>query len=191
MEACLQAEVREPSVDARERRTARLVELVAAGDDAALAALYDAFATPAYRLALRVVREPGLAEDAVQDAFLAVWRTARGYQAERASVATWIFTLVHRRAVDIRRREWRRRAAPLSDVADLGEESPDADAIVRDRVRAALAGLDPRERDVIALAYYGGLTQSQVAAQLRTPLGTVKSRTTSGLRRLERSLATG
>ena len=191
MEPSLHVDSGDEAVDPRELARPGLVERVAAGDDAALAALYDSFGAPAYRLALRVVGEPGLAEDAVQEAFLAVWRTAGAYRAERGSVATWIFTLVHRRAVDIRRREWRRRSEPLNEMADLMEVSPDADAIDRDRVRAALARLDPRERDVIALAYYGGLTQSQVAAQLRTPLGTVKSRTTSALKRLERSLAFG
>ena len=172
----------------RAREAVRLIDRVAVGDELAFGALYDAFSRPAYGLALRILREPGRAEDAVQEAFLTVWRTAHLFRAERGSAAAWILTLVHRRAVDAVRREERRRPEVLDDAVEGPSGSPDADAIDRDRVRAAVAGLERRERDVIALAYYGGLTQSQIAAQLGTAIGTVKSRTSSGLKRLERAL---
>ena len=86
-----------------------LVALVARGDDTALAELYDRVGRVAYGLAYRVLRDDRLAEDAVQEAFLAVWRTAARFTAERAKASTWILTLVHRRAVDLVRREQRRR----------------------------------------------------------------------------------
>ncbi len=93
-----------------------LVALVARADEDALAELYDRFGRVAYGLALRIVRDPALAEDAVQEGFLAVWRSAARFVAERAKASTWILTLVHRRAVDLVRREHPRRAEPL-DVA--------------------------------------------------------------------------
>jgi RNA polymerase sigma-70 factor (ECF subfamily) len=90
-----------------------LVALTGRGDDRALAELYDRHGRVAFGLALRVLRESALAEDAVQEAFLAVWRGAAGYLAERGSARTWLLTLVHRRAVDLVRREARRRADTL------------------------------------------------------------------------------
>src|SRR3712207_333679 len=90
-----------------------LVALVARGDDGALAALYDRFGRTAYGLALRVVRDRTLAEDVVQETFLNVWRSADRFVAERAKASTWILTFAHRRAVDVVRREERRRAEPL------------------------------------------------------------------------------
>src|ERR1700757_684847 len=92
-----------------------VVALTARSDEVALAELYDRFGRIAYGLALRVLRDPSLAEDAVQEAFLAVWRTAGRFVPERAKASTWILTLVHRRAVDIVRRENRRRADTLDE----------------------------------------------------------------------------
>jgi RNA polymerase sigma factor (sigma-70 family) len=90
-----------------------LVALVARGDESALAELYDRVGRVAYGLAFRVLRDERLAEDAVQEAFLALWRTAAAFRAERAKASTWILTLVHRRAVDLVRREERRRVEPI------------------------------------------------------------------------------
>src|ERR687885_1587461 len=90
-----------------------LVALVARSDDTALAELYDRFGRAAYGLALRVLRDAALAQDAVQEAFLTAWRTAPGFDPQRASASTWLLTLVHRRAVDVVRREERRRGEPL------------------------------------------------------------------------------
>ena len=90
-----------------------LLSLVASSDEDALAELYDRFGRVAYGLALRILRDEALAQDAVQEAFLAVWRTADRFLAERAKASTWILTLVHRRAVDLVRREDRRRGEPL------------------------------------------------------------------------------
>src|SRR5262245_11319253 len=98
-----------------------LVALVARGDEDALAELYDRVGRIAYGLALRVLRDERHAEDAVQEAFLQVWRSAATFRAERAKASTWVLTLVHRRAVDLVRREERRQAEPLMDDADVGQ----------------------------------------------------------------------
>ncbi len=164
-----------------------LPALVARGDEAALAELYDRFGRIAYGLALRILRDPSLAEDAVQDAFLAAWRTAVSFDPGRGKASTWLLTLVHRRAVDVVRREERRRADPLDADPVAAGESTDETAEVRAdrrRVQAALAKLPPDQRQALELAYYGGLSQSELAEQLGVPLGTVKSRMFVALSRL-------
>ena len=103
-----------------------VVALTARSDEVALAELYDRFGRTAYGLALRVVRDESLAEDAVQEAFLAIWRGASRFIPERAKASTWILTLVHRRAVDLVRREQRRRADPLPE-GDFGGGGPSAE----------------------------------------------------------------
>jgi RNA polymerase sigma-70 factor (ECF subfamily) len=164
-----------------------LLALVARGDEEALAALYDRYSGVAYAIALRVVRDSGLAQDAVQDAFLAAWRTAAGFDPARGTASTWLLTLVHRRAVDIVRREQRRRTEPLGEGAADAGGPVDEDAVIRDRrrtVQEALARLPPEQRQALELAYYGGLTQSELADRLGLPLGTVKSRMFAALARL-------
>lgn len=173
-----------------------LVALAARSDDAALAELYDRFGRIAYGLALRVVRDAALAEDAVQEAFLAIWRSAPRFAAERAKASTWILTLVHRRAVDLVRREERRRAEPLDEQAESAQATPGslgADDEVwlrleRERVRGALETLPDQQREAIELAYFGGFTQSELAERLGLPLGTIKSRMFAGLSRLREAL---
>lgn len=158
--------------------------LVARAEDAALGELYDRFGRVAYGLALRVLRDPALAEDAVQDAFLDVWRTASRFLPERAKASTWILTLVHRRAVDLVRREQRRRAEPAEERV-VPAASPTDEAVwlrlERERVQRALRALPDPQREAIELAYYGGFTQSELADRLGQPLGTIKSRMFSGL----------
>ena len=170
-----------------------LVALLARGDDGALAELYDRFGAVAYGLALRVVRDAALAEDAVQEAFLVVWRTASRFVAERAKARTWILTLVHRRAVDLVRREERRQADPLTDDSPAGvapEETEEAAWLrfERERVQAALKQLPDVQREALELAYYGGFSQSELAERLGVPLGTIKSRMFAGLARLRELL---
>jgi RNA polymerase sigma factor (sigma-70 family) len=170
-----------------ERSDEELLEAIAAGEDAALSALYDRFGRVAYGVALRVLRDPALAEDAVQEAFLAVWRSAQSYRRERAKPATWILTLVHRRAVDLVRREDRRRSAPLEEASEPEASAVPEEADLRDRrssVQAALQQLPADQRQALELAYYGGYTQSELAERLGVPLGTIKSRMFAGLTRL-------
>jgi len=163
-----------------------VVALVARSQEAALAELYDRYGAAAYALARRIVRDPALAEDAVQEAFLAVWRSAGGFVPERASAASWIMTLVHRRAVDLVRREQRRRADPLPDDApERTTEASAADAVwlrlERERVQAALQQLPDQQRETLELAYYGGFTQSELAERLGRPLGTIKTQMRAAL----------
>jgi RNA polymerase sigma factor (sigma-70 family) len=169
-----------------------LVALVARSDEDALAALYDRFGRVAYGLALRVVRDRTLAEDAVQEAFLTVWRNADRFMPERAKASTWILTFAHRRAVDLVRREERRRTEPLSQtpVEDTAPP-PDEEAwlrLRRERVQKALRMLPDQQREALELAYFGGFTQSELAERLGEPLGTIKSRMFTGLARLRELL---
>jgi RNA polymerase sigma factor (sigma-70 family) len=173
-----------------------LVALVARGDETALAELYDRVGRVAFGLALRVLRDDRLAEDAVQEAFLAVWRTAARFTPERAKASTWILTLVHRRAVDLVRREERRRTEPLGEEGQEASTADSAEAeawlgFERDRVQAALRALPDAQREAIELAYYGGFSQSELAERLGQPLGTIKSRMFAGLARLRELLDDG
>jgi RNA polymerase sigma-70 factor (ECF subfamily) len=170
-----------------------LVALVARGDEPALAELYDRVGRIAFGLAFRVLRDERHAEDAVQEAFLTVWRTAASFRAERAKASTWILTLVHRRAVDLVRREERRRAEPLADEPALegAAEATEEAAWLRferERVQSALKQLPDAQREAIELAYYGGFSQSELADRLGVPLGTIKSRMFAGLARLRELL---
>ena len=138
-----------------------------------------------------MLRDEALAEDAVQEAFLGLWRSAGSFIPERAKASTWILTLVHRRAVDLVRREQRRRAEPLEGVPEPAEGSAEEAAwlrLDRERVQAALASLPDQQREAIELAYYGGYSQSELAERLGQPLGTIKSRMFSGLARLRELL---
>jgi RNA polymerase sigma factor (sigma-70 family) len=175
-----------------------LLALVARGEERALGELYDRVGRIAYGLALRVLRDERLAEDAVQEGFLAVWRGAATFSAERGSARSWTLTLVHRRAVDLVRRVERRRAEPLADAEQAAHAAPAPDEeawlrLERERVQAALRRLPDVQREAIELAYYGGFSQSELAERLGVPLGTIKSRMFAGLTRLRELLedATG
>ncbi len=169
-----------------------LLARMARGDEPALAELYDRFGRIAYGLALRVLRNQALAEDAVQDAFLGAWRTAAAFDPARGTASTWLMTLVHRRAVDLVRREDRRKTDVLDEAPVAAGETTDEQAAVREerrRVQGALTQLPPDQREALELAYYGGLTQSELAERLGVPLGTVKSRMFAGLAKLRDLLA--
>ncbi len=169
-----------------------LLALVSRDDETALAELYDRYSRPAYGLALRILRDSNLAEDAVQDAFMTIWRTAGSFLADRAKPSTWILTLVHRRAVDIVRREERRRGEPLEAAPQAAGDATDEQAALRSQrqiVQEALRQLPDDQREALELAYYGGFTQSELAERLGQPLGTIKSRMFTGLRRLRDLLA--
>ena len=168
-----------------------LLALIARGGEDALAELYDRFGGVSYRLAYRILRDQVLAQDAVQEAFLAAWRTAVAFDPQRGKASTWLLTLVHRRAVDLVRREDRRRGDPLEGAPVPGTESTDETAAVREQrraVQAALAQLPAEQREALELAYYGGLTQTELAERLGVPLGTVKSRMFAALGRLRELL---
>jgi len=177
-----------------------VVALVARAEESALAELYDRFGGPAYTVARRILRDSTLAEDAVQEAFLAIWRGAGRFVPERARAASWIMTIVHRRAVDLVRREQRRRSygvpERLDDTDDLPAYGVEASALEavslrleRERVQAALARLSDQQRETLELAYYGGFTQVELAERLGRPLGTIKSQMYAALANLRDLLA--
>jgi len=168
-----------------------LVLLAARSEQSALAELYDRYGRTAYGLALRVLRDEKLAEDAVQEGFLAVWRTAPRFVPERGKASTWILTLVHRRAVDTVRREQRRRADTLESALEPASAPADEHAwlrLQRERVQEALRALPDTQREALELAYYGGFSQSELAERLGQPLGTIKSRMFTGLARMRELL---
>lgn len=174
-------------------RDQHLLALMAGGDESAFREFYERHAKAALGLAVRVLRDRALAEDAVQEAFLVAWRQAGRYRAESGKPASWLLTFVHRRAVDHVRRQQRRSAELLELHEQLGGPTAEDESLTGMPTRAWLrAGLDrllPPHREVLELAYFAGLTQPEIAARLQTPLGTIKSRTSTALQRLNESLA--
>ena len=168
-----------------EQNDGELIVQVAAGDRDAFEELYRRYARPVLGLALRRLGDRGRAEDALQDAFAAVWRSAGSYDPARGTGGAWLYTVARNAIVD----DFRRRPDP---VADLPEQRDSADgppeqaeaAWLSWRVHRSIESLPEHERSVIELAYWGGLSQSEVAEFLHIPLGTVKTRTRSGLARL-------
>jgi RNA polymerase sigma-70 factor (ECF subfamily) len=182
--------------DERSRDQAALLAAMARGDKAALARLYDLLAKPLYSLAYRVLNDVGDAQDIVQDVFLQMWHKAATYDTGRGSVFAWAATLTRNRAID-RVRMRKRRAELLAESApDLqpgsGDETDSAGLLWgREKagaVRAALTALAPEQQKAIELAFFGGLTQQEIAAQLNEPLGTIKARIRRGLLKLRDSL---
>lgn len=170
-----------------------LLERIGERSTDALAQLYDRFGRPAYSLARRICVDEALAEDVVQEAFLVVWRDPGRFDPVRGSVSSWLLTVVHHRAVDAVRREATRRkrtVAPSADGEDWGiPPGPGADqaalgAVVAGKVRDALGELPAEQREALALAYFGGYTQREVASLVGVPLGTVKSRMFAGSQKL-------
>jgi RNA polymerase sigma-70 factor (ECF subfamily) len=166
-----------------------LIQRAGTGDRAALETLYERYARSVYGLALRRLGDRGRAEDAVQETFVSIWRAAKTYRPERGPGAPWLYAVARNAIVD----RSRVRNEPAVEVSDepSGESGPDdraEQAWTQWRVHRALEELPESERDVIALAYWRGLSQSEVAETLGIPLGTVKTRTRSGLQRLAQIL---
>jgi RNA polymerase sigma-70 factor (ECF subfamily) len=178
-----------------------LVALAASGDERALGELYDRYGGMAFSLACAIVGEHADAEEVVADAFAQVWRSASGFDPARGSVAAWLATIVRTRALDlVRSRKRRARVleeaavvtdegetlvlAPTTEAADRSAELTETSAIVR----RSLAELPAPQRRVIELAYFGGLSQSEIATHLSEPLGTVKTRMRAGMEKLRQSL---
>jgi RNA polymerase sigma-70 factor, ECF subfamily len=175
----------------------QLVVRCADGDERALAELYDLFGRAAYAMALRIVRDASQAEDVVQEAFMDLWRGAARFDPSRSRPASYLLTFVHRRAVDLVRREKARpqRGGDVDDIAARpGKDDVPAALVASEQgatVRRALADLPPPQREVLELAYFNGLSQSEIADRLGEPLGTVKSRTHVALARLREVLGEG
>lgn len=171
---------------------AELLARAATGDNDALQSLHRSHRAVAQGVALRVLRDAALAEDATQEGFLDLWRTAERFDAERSSVLGWLCVLVHRRSVDLARREARRHATDDQPTAsDRASYTAEEIVILRydqRRVQRALRRLPQPQRELIEHAYWGGLTQHQLAERFGMPLGTVKSRTFQALRQLREEL---
>jgi RNA polymerase sigma-70 factor, ECF subfamily len=169
-----------------------LLELVARKRDGdAFEVLYQRYSRAVYGVVRRFVRDPGRSEDVVQEAFASVWRAATSYRRERGSASAWMFAISRNAAADALRA---RVPSPLADPPDQADPAPGpedrtAANLEAFTVHAAVDALPAREREVIELAYFDGLSQSEVAARLSLPLGTVKTRTRSGLARLAERLA--
>jgi RNA polymerase sigma-70 factor (ECF subfamily) len=188
------------TIDLSEARDRELVLRIRGGDEEAFRGLFARYAPTAMALARRVVLKAHLAEEIVQEVFLALWKNPDAYDQRRGSVRSWLMAMVHHRAVDLVRREeaYRRRAE--EQVAEARAMAPDpADQVAeeidlpreRQAVRAALVDLPEEQRRVIELMYFDGLSQSRIAERLGLPLGTVKSRTLLGMRKLRAALAGG
>lgn len=176
-----------------------LMKGIAQGDRNAFLRMFDRYAPTAMGLAWRMLRHRHLAEEAVQETFLAVWRDPDGYRAERGTVRAWLMSTVHHRAVDLVRHEesQSRRAMDAAAVVSTAEGPADPVEVVveaiglaedRRAVRRALEDLSPEQRQIIELMYFEGLSQTLIAERLPLPLGTVKSRARLAMRRLGASL---
>ena len=180
--------------DLQDRRDKDLVAGTASGDRSAFTELYRRYSPSAFGLAVRILGEPAMAEEVLQEVFLSVWRRAVAYDPARGSVRSWLFAQIHHRAVDVvRREEAERRRSYINTEPD--HDSGVDDVIEegwlsarREQVGRALQGLTAEQREVIDLAYFKGLTQTQVAKHTGVPLGTVKSRTLAAMRRLRDTL---
>ncbi len=175
----------------------KLLQFIANGEQRALEALYDRYAGRIYSLAYHMLQEQGPAEEVAQDTFLNVWRRASSYRSKRGKVAPWLFSIGHHRIIDELRK--RRRQESMVYVPDIEvvhrqeDESADPNEYAERRLwgiqlRKALETLKPELRSVVVLAYYRGMTQSEIAKNLNQPLGTVKTRTRLALKALRETL---
>jgi RNA polymerase sigma-70 factor (ECF subfamily) len=172
-------------VDGSELSDGQLIERVADGDRPAFDELYRRYARPVLGLALRRLGDRGRAEDATQEAFVAIWRSARTFDAVRGRGAPWLYAVARNAITD----GYRRTPSPVSELEDRAGNEPDPAGEAEAswtawRVHRALEVLPEHERPVIELAYWRGFSQSEIAERLGIPLGTVKTRTRSALARL-------
>jgi RNA polymerase sigma-70 factor, ECF subfamily len=166
---------------------AAAVERVADGDAEALRDLYERYGRIVYGLTYRVTRDAQLAEEATQDTFVTLWKRAKTYDPQRAKVTTWLFVIARNRAIELVRARTR-VPEPQDSVEPAGEESDPADLLQiaddAERIALAIAELPESQLEAIRLAYFDGLSHSEIAERLNQPLGTVKSRIRLGLERL-------
>ncbi len=180
----------------RDQELILLVQRIAKNDQSALATLYDATNRLAYGLILRVVGDVSTAEEVLLDVYTQVWRQAANYDTGRGSPLAWLMTIARTRAIDRLRSGWqdKQRKEPLDLLNDrettaASPEEATVNSEMQRFVRTALSSLSPEQREVIELAYYGGLSHSEIAAKLNQPLGTVKTRTRLGMIKLREALA--
>lgn len=193
MLVAMASDVGDPLADMRDSLEQRLAR-VGTGDRRAFADLYDATAARVFGLVRRLLIDPSQSEEVTQEVYLEIWQTAARYRPERGSAMSWMLTLAHRRAVDRVRasqasrdrdvkvgiRDYRREYDHVAEHVEIRLES--------DRVRVALAGLTELQRQAVELAYFGGLSHTEIAAELHVPVGTIKTRIRDGMIRLRDAL---
>jgi RNA polymerase sigma-70 factor (ECF subfamily) len=173
------------------RADAALVVAVRAGDQSAMSALYDRYSPVVYAVALRVLGDTGAAEDVLQDVFMQLWRNPGAFDSSRGTLGAWLAVITRNRAIDALRR--RKPEHDIEDVVlsvepDMAEE---ADRVrVRESVRRALEAMPEPQRKTLELAYFEGLTHSEIAAKTGEPLGTIKTRIRAGLLTLRKVFST-
>ena len=175
----------------------QLLPLIAGGDKAAFAALYDRYARKVFSVARHMLRDHGRAEEVTQEVFLTLWQKAGTYRPERGGVRAWIMSVSHNRVIDLLRQQ-RRNPPPLNESessevlsylpSQVRTEEEAEKGWESDRVQAALKRLPPEQGEAIALAYYQGYSQSEIAERLGQPLGTVKTRMRLAMQKLRASL---
>jgi RNA polymerase sigma-70 factor (ECF subfamily) len=177
-----------------------LIARASSGDERAIASLYDRYGGVLYAVAYRIVGQRADAEEVVVEAFAQAWRDAPRFEAARGSVAGWLTMIARSRALDLLRARGRRERMTASAAAEQPEVSPAMgdwrqdpavavdEAERRARVREALASLPTPQREAIELAYFSGLSQSEIAERLQEPLGTIKTRVRLGMQKLRESL---
>ncbi|HEV3311478.1 MAG TPA: sigma-70 family RNA polymerase sigma factor [Chloroflexota bacterium] len=173
---------------------AEILAEMQAGDDAALGTLYDRYGSLAFTMAYRMLSDRHLAEDVVQDVFLSIWRNVASYDSRRSSFRSWFLTIVRNRCFDkLRSKATQPQLSPEVEIAD----QPGGQDVVREvtqslraeRVREALGTLPPEQRQTIELAYYGGLSQTEISERMAVPLGTVKGRVRMAMQKLRDMLS--
>ncbi len=180
----------------RDQELIELVRKVAQGDQSALGTLYDTTNRLIFGLILRILGDAGTAEEVLLDVYTQAWRQAATYDISRGAPLAWLTTIARSRAIDRLRSGWQdqRRKEPLEAIGDAPSDSasPEDLTVASERqrfVRQALAELTPEQREVIELAYFSGLSHSEIAERLKQPLGTVKTRTRLGMMKLREALA--
>ncbi|MBL8130246.1 MAG: sigma-70 family RNA polymerase sigma factor [Anaerolineae bacterium] len=170
---------------------AGLLRRIAKRDDAALAVLYAEFGAPVYSLARRVLQHDVLAQEVTQDTFLKVWNNPLAWEASKGQFSSWLLTLARNTAVDRLRREMRRtgKDVALFDEIESGADDDPPPDLTPEEMQAMLHVLPPEQRQLIELAFYRGMTHSELAAVLGLPLGTVKTRMRLGLQKLRNLLS--
>ena len=165
-----------------------LVSAIASGDESAMGQLYDRYSAVVYSIALRVLGDAGMAEDLLQEVFMQLWRNPMAFDSSRGPLAPWLVAVTRNRAID-----WLRKRRPETPVADVASFEPDLASKTEfarsvGKIRAMLDRMPPTQRDVLEMAYFEGLTHSEIAAKTGQPLGTVKTRIRSGLLTLRTAL---
>ena len=175
-----------------------LIDAICNRDRAALETLYQRYSRPVYSLAIKMLRDPSAAEEVAQDTFLNIWRKAGSYRSPRGSVTSWLFSIAHHRTIDELRKR-RRERTRLTHGVDLSNRPSECRAddpseyttaqFEGSRLMDALTALRPEQREVVVLAYFGGLTHSEISARLDQPLGTVKTRMRLAIKRLRKVMS--